>query len=350
MGASFAVSARKTALLLALWCASWSGAARAAETGEARPEIDLAIARVESAQAAFSTCVEDRRSLSATSVSSSPRIAAGIVVADPELKKEFWSELIVRQTCRALAGGTPAPCADLAGLPGDPESGEHVCNRLYRMALFSKALIGKTGDASSACARWCEWAPSRPPADVVARVCAALVGDQDYHVACGSIATWRKLGPGYVERECAWEMRSLLGAGEEESCRKSYHSGNEHTPGGELCVATVRLKGGDCGDDVLCRAMRGDGGDVCAALDANIESKASPLFSKGLTAGGRVARLDADCAVIRTDAENAVDAARRRLQAPGTVRDASWRSRRGELERLEERQRSLEAADLAARR
>ena len=342
------MSARKPALLLAVWCASSAGLALAAETEGPWRKIEQGIARVESAQAAFSTCVEDRKVLlSATSASSSPKITADLVVVDPELKKLFWSELIVRQTCLALAGGTPDPCAALAGLPGDPESGEHVCRRLHRMALFSTALISEASDASSACARWCDLAPSRPPADVVARVCAALVGNQDYDVACKSIASWRKLGPGYVERECAWEMRSLLGVGGEDNCRKSYQAGNEHTPGGELCVATGRLRGGDCGGDVLCRAMHGDGGENCAALEGNIESKARPLFLKGLTPGGRIARLDEDCAVIRTDAAKAIGETRRQLQAPGTARDGRWRSRRGELDSLEQKQRGLEAAYLA---
>lgn len=344
------MSARKPALLLALWCASSAGSARAAETESPWREVDRGIARIESAQAAFSTCVEDREILSSASASRPPRISAELVVVDPELKKLFWSELIVRQTCLALTGGTSDPCGALAGLQGDPESGEHVCRRLRRMALFSTALIAKASDAADACARWCALAPSVPPADVVARVCAALVGDQDYHVACGSIASWRKLGPGYVERECAWEMRSLLGIGGEDGCRKSYQAGNEHTPGGELCVATVRLRGGDCGGDVLCRAMRGDRGADCSALDADIESRAWALFSIGRTPEGRIERLDGDCAVIRTGAAKAIGAVRRQLQAPGAARDGNWSSRRGKLEGLEEKQRGLEAAYLATGR
>lgn len=338
------MSARKPALLLALWCASSAGSALAAEKGGDWREIDQGLARVESAQAAFSTCVEDRGILAAAGASSAPRISADLAVVDPALKKLFWSELIVRQTCLALAGGSSDPCASLAGLPGDPESGEHVCRRLHRMALFSAALLAKSSEADAACARWCDLAPSRPPADVVSRVCSALVGQQDYHVACGSIASWRKLGPGYVERECAWEMRSLLGLGGEDGCRKSYRAGNEHTPGGELCVATVRLRDGDCGGDALCRAMSGAGGENCSGLEADIESRAWPLFSKGLTPEGRIARLDEDCAVIRTGAEQAVGAARRRLQASGTARDGNWRSRRAKLQTLEERQERLEVA------
>ncbi len=327
-----------------------SGApAAAAEPPSPSERIDAALADVERLQAAFGRCAGARAELAAGGPGFVPRLDADIVMHDHAMRELFASELIVHRTCLALVSGRSEPCDSLADLPGRPESGQRICSRLFRMVQFSEALIARDKTAPSACERWCELAPRLPPPDVIAQVCDALVRRADYPLACDNIASWTHPGPGYVNRECAWEMKSLLGLGSEEFCRTSYRAGNTETPGAEVCVATglyraAKAEGSSekCRANPLCRALLDPDPAACAPLEAAIEKKAGALF--GTQGTLRLARLDEDCLAIGAHVNREIEMARGLLTGGGAEDVSELAKRRQALAGLEAKQKSAERA------
>ncbi|MDE2140842.1 MAG: hypothetical protein KGL74_13575 [Elusimicrobia bacterium] len=318
-----------------------SGApAAAVEQPSPVERIDAALADVNRLQAAFGRCAETRAELAAGGPAFVPRLDADIVMHDLGMRDLLAAELIVGQTCRALVSGRSEPCDSLADLPGRPESGQRICSRLFRMGQFSAALLARDKTAPAACARWCELAPKLPPPDVIAQVCDALVTRGDYPLACDNIASWTHPGPGYVNKECAWEMKSLLGLGSEDFCRTSYRSGNTQTPGAEICVATGLYRaakaGGSpekCRANPLCRALLDPEPATCRPLEEALEKKAGGLFG-GQALPVRLARLNKDCLAISAHAAREIEVVRGLLK--GT---------RGEvLADLEAKQKAAERA------
>jgi hypothetical protein len=323
----------------------------AAETSSTAERVDAALAGVERLQAAFGRCASARAELAAGAPAFVPRMDSDLVMHDLGMRDGLTSELIVRQTCLALVSRRAEPCDSLADLPGKPESGQRICSRLFRMGQFSEALITRDKTAPAACARWCELAPRLPPPDVIAGVCDALVSRGDFPLACDHIANWTHPGPGYVTRECAWEMKSLLGLGSEDFCRTSYRSGNTETPGAEICVATGLYReakaGGSpvkCRANPLCRALLDPDPAACGPLEEAIERKAGALFGARGARQVRLSRLDEDCLAIDAHVAREIAAARVLLKGAGPA-DAPALSKRGEtLAGLEAKQKSAEQA------
>ncbi|MDE2489410.1 MAG: hypothetical protein KGM24_01090 [Elusimicrobia bacterium] len=324
-----------------------------------------ALVRLRRTQAELSRCVEAKKAIlsepqaagrgNAEGASCSPKISVDMVMVDPLLRGEVSADLIARQVCRAVAARSPNPCIPLADIPGKPESGERMCRRLYRMILFSKDLMAGSRGVGASCAAWCRLAPTLPPPDLIGEVCGLIV-QKDYVRTCSVIAQWKHAPRGYATKECAWEMRSVLGLGTEQSCRDSYR------PGTDVCWATAlyrrALQSHDadaCGDNPLCRVMSGAGPAACAPLDAAIETRACEAFSQlgpgsnaaqapAVGAEREIGRLDQDCLAVRNKAAREIEDARRALESRrrGSAPDAARRQRA--LAGLEAAQKRLETA------
>ncbi len=340
-----------TSLFLAVFFLSSCGSASAASAPDPWDRLDETLAGLESAQAALQRCVGSREELKSKRAEAPrecrPKVSVDMVMVDPRFKDLFSTDLIARQVCRARSLKNPWPCQDLADLQGRQETAEHMCRRLYAMILFSQALIARTSDVTAACEGWCDMAPARPPPELAASVCESL-GRGDIPLACNDIARWKHAEPGYAGKECAWEMRSVLGLGDEKSCGTPYFGA-----GSDVCVATSLFKKAKtaegpkaCGDDPICRAMLGEGPSACAALDSKIEERACslPFFRTEAPLAARLGLLNEDCVSMRNRAAKRLDAAKRQLKAQERTGDNRLSSRQEALARLQARQKELEDA------
>jgi hypothetical protein len=303
--------------------------------------VDSVLAEAREAVGAFGRCAEPG--------AGAPSAAAGAcvekVLSDRALKRRYALDLVVRQLCASLSAGRPDSCDALADVPGDPESGQRMCRRLYSMSRFSIDMITGSAGAAASCAAWSELAPTFPPPDLIARVCGSILKGE-YERACGLIAEWKTPGHGYSPTECGWEMQSVLGAAPDEICAKN------HFPGSAVCAATRNFKAataaGDpklCGGDPLCRAMRGDGRSACARLDEELRAKAC---AAGVSAEPPPASAAMDCETSRSKAVERLAEAGRRLKEAGRADGPDFEVRRGEISELEDRRKEFEAAAAAA--
>lgn len=276
------------------------------------------------------------------------------VLADPALKRAVYSDLVVRQLCLAVAAASPRPCDPLAELPGKPETGGHMCRRLYLMTLLSESILSGASDFTSACERWCAMAPALPPPDLVGRVCAAL-RRRDPDEACADIERFRTAPDrGYNRRECDWEMGSVLGEAAEDVCRRHLR------PGSDVCSAIGlyrKAKGSSdaalCAANPLCLAMRGAGAAACAPLDAPILEQARAFVASSTSAVAqreapgagpkRSPRIDQACARARARALRGLDDAEHILKAGRLDAAPDGARLRDVAARLRQRQENLEA-------
>ena len=321
-------------------------------------KIDIVLTEATAAQAAFGRCRDTNDKLDALPLASTvkachPTCSVEAVLSDPALKRRIYADIVLRQICLARVLEKPDPCDVLADVPGNPETGQHMCRRLYLMSRFSESLLAGAGVATtSACEAWCHMAPSPPPSNLVKRVCVAL-SRHDYPQACSDIEQWKSTPDhGYNLTECAWEMQSLLGTGNDEFCGRHYR------PGSDVCLATALFKQAKaasdpalCRDQPLCRAMMGEGRAACAVLDARITDQARVLVSDALTPSEAKsiepkasAQLDQECARTRAKSLRSIDEVRLQLKPSEFRGDHGFAERMNKLSGLEIRQLDLEAA------